>query len=282
MLAEERQKRQENLIDKIQVLSKNLFENETEIRRMALKLKEVYSSDFRHSYSEFFPAILDINQSSDGNLDFLAENLERLRNYVEEDFITGKNEFTEMHKSFDKLCDHLNLEISRVRYSSQNDEKTNDLSRRLETAREEMNTSTKKLSKASKKAESIQTELISVVSVFSAIVISFSGSLSFIGSAINGIRDTYICKMILTLLICGFILFNTTFLLMYLVGKIIGRSILADCESEKCDCKNGEKPKCAELKKIRKRLPYVFYFNIVIILFTIIDILVWLGDKELF
>lgn len=281
MLADERQRRQSVLVKKIYELSKWPLE-EIEIRRTALELKELYTPDFRHSYSEFFPVILKIDEDSEFTLDYLTNNIELLRQYVEDDFIEGRKEFIDMHKNFDKLCDHLNLEISRVSYYSQNKQKTEDLSKRMEDVNNDMRIATEKLEKATKKAESIQTELISVLSIFAAIVIAFSGGLSILGNVINSAANTYICKLILLLLISGFVLFNTIFLLMYLIGKLTGRSVFADCEMEFCNCKVNGKPRCYGITKVRKRLPYVYYFNIVIIVFSIIDIIVWCFDKGIF
>lgn len=278
MLADETRKRQNLLIEKLIELSKTLLD-EMGIRKIALELNEIYTSEFRHSYSDFFPIILKIIDGSGCSIDYLSNNLEALREYVENDFITGENEFKEMHKSFDKLCDHLNLEIGRVIYYSQNESKTDDLSRRMETINESMKASAKALESASKRAETMQTELISVLSIFAAIVIAFSGGLSFMGSAISGAQNTYVCKLILILLICGFVLFNTIFLLMYLVGKIIGRNIYAICITENCTCGDGHEPKCRNIIRVKKRLPYVFYFNVAVIFFITLDIIVWCLDK---
>lgn len=280
MLKDEKQRKQKALIDKINDLSKTLNESPEVVRLTALAFKDIYSSEFRHSYSEFFPLILQINKSDDDrDLDYLASNLETIRSYVENDFLTGKNEFEAMYKCFDKLCDHLNLEISRVRFSSQNEELTNDLSKKLELSQKEMRSSAEAISEATRKAEKIQIDLISVLSVFSAIVIAFSGSINILGNAISGIQNTYICKMLLALLICGFVLFNTIFLLLYMIGKIIDKSVLVECDSIKCDCKIGNKPKCNSFTKIYKRFPYVFYFNLLTIGLMVADIIFWSIDR---
>lgn len=278
MLSNERNRRQEILRDKICFLAEDILD-EKKIRRVVLELKELYTSDFRHSYSDFFPLILTIEKKGENALECLTNNMEALRQYVENDFVEGKNEFQEMHKNFDKLCDHLNLEISRVSYYSRNNKITKDLSKRMEEVNKDMISTSKKLNKATKKADSIQTELISVLSIFSAIVIAFSGGINLLGNTLQSTANTYICQIILLLLICGLVLFNTLFLLIYLVGKLTGRSVFADCEMEYCNCKADGKPKCKGLTKIRKRLPYVFYFNILITIFAIIDIVVWYLDK---
>ena len=58
---------------------------------------------------------------------------------------------------------------------------------------------------------------------------------------------------------------------MYLVGKLTERNIYADCATEKCTCEK----KCNFIKRICKRLPYVYYFNLVCLIGIVIDCLVW-------
>jgi hypothetical protein len=282
MLIEERRRKQNILNTKINDLSKKIYDDPIDIRKIALSLNDIYSEEFRHSYSEFFPVILQINKSDEGNLDYLAANIESLREYVENDYVTGKNEFIKIHNRIDKLCDHLNLEISRVRVSSENEEKTTALSKKLENTQVDLNASATTLDEATKKAEKMQIDLISVLSIFSAIVIAFSGSITVLGSAIIGIKDTYICKMLLVLLVCGLILFNTIFLLLYMIGKIIGKSVLVDCESEQCNCQDNGKPKCSILKKFYRRFPYVFYFNLLTLILMAIDATFWAFDRFCF
>ena len=76
MLIEESQRRQA-------VLKKYLFEmasscmDDTAIRSMAIKLKALYTDNFRHNYSEFFPLIVEISKDeNEYNLDYLSTNLE--------------------------------------------------------------------------------------------------------------------------------------------------------------------------------------------------------------
>ena len=81
MLAAERKRRQDKLVENIFGLSKHLLGDNAEVRRAALELKEIYSSDFRHSYSEFFPLILHIqDEKTEYSLDYLSENLGSILN----------------------------------------------------------------------------------------------------------------------------------------------------------------------------------------------------------
>lgn len=81
--------------------------------------------------------------------------------------------------------------------------------------------------------------------------------------------------VILVAIIGALALFDTIFLLMYLVSKIINRNIYARCLTKDCSC---DAKKCNGITRLRKRLPYVFYFNVVSLVGIIIDCVVWFMD----
>lgn len=275
MLAEESRRRQNILKELVLEMANCSFEDD-EIRKTAIRLKELYTSNFRHNYSEFFPLILEIAKDDNTyNLDYLAENLEVLRAYVENDYVSGGKEFTGLYLPLTKLSDHLNLEIGRYNYYSINEQKIRDLEKRNETMQSELRNSTQELIDAKKHVSSMQTELIAVLSIFAAIVLTFSGSLSFIGNALSGMNDTPVFKSVLFILLCGLIVFNAVFVMMYIVAKITGRSIYAHCKSENCTCGKNGQPKCSGLTRVRKRMPYIFWLNAVLLIFLIVDIVLW-------
>lgn len=271
MLADERERRQKRLEDCICELSERMLPEE-EIRNVSLRLLDIYKGDFRHSYSGFFTLIINISKNPKGNLDFLGNNFEGIRAYIEADFVKGEKEFSEIANQVNKLCDHLNVEIGRWNYYSQNEQKIEDMNSRTVELSNDMKAATQKLQKASKQASSIQTELIAVLSIFAAIVVTFSGGFTFLGSAVSSINDAkYYEAAVLAIIVCGMAIFNTIFLLMYLVAKITERNIYAKCVSVDCTCTK----KCGGIKRLRKRLPYVYYFNSVCIAGIIIDLVVW-------
>lgn len=275
MLAEERDRRQKALEEHIHGLSKKMLED-AEIRAISLRLLEIYKGDFKHSYSGFFPLILEISKGEQQEeIEYLSNNLESIRTYIENDLISGTNEFKDIYDRINKLCDHINVEIGRWNYYSQNEQKIEDISSTMANLNGKMAVATKELQKASEQAASIQTELIAVLSIFAAIVVTFSGGFTFLGSVMSSISGIeYYESVILMALVCGLVIFNTIFLLLYMVGKIIKRNIYAACETEDCTCKN----KCGNLKRIRKRLPYVYYFNLLCLVGIMVDLAVWYAD----
>ena len=127
-----------------------------------------------------------------------------------------------------------------------------------------------------KKAASLQTEIITVLSIFSAIVIATVGSFSYISSALAGMQNTHIFKSSIIVLISGTLIFNTIALLMYMIAKITGRNIYAICETADCTCTNKRgKIKCCGITRIRKRLPYIYWFNLLFLILMAIDTGIW-------
>jgi hypothetical protein len=126
----------------------------------------------------------------------------------------------------------------------------------------------------SQDTKTAKNDTLTMVSIFAAVVITFSGSFSFISSAIASMNTTPVHKTALVILIAGIILFNVVFLLFYMSAKLINKNIFSKCESEWCTC-DGGKPKCGPLKRFYKRLPYVFFGNLVIIICFFFVLIGW-------
>lgn len=281
MLAKEKNRRQKELEDNIFQLSEELLDD-AGIRNISLKLLEIYRGKFHHSYSSFFPLIVKISKDTNHNLDFLSNNITNILSYIEDDYIRGEKEFVDIYGPMHKLYDNINTEIGRWSYYSQNEQKIEDIKSQAEEIRSQTENikfqtekATKQLKKASKQAASIQTELIAVLSIFAAIVVTFSGGFTFLGSVMTSVNEAECYEaVVLEAIVCGMVIFNTIFLLMYLVGKITERNIYARCTTPDCSCD----VRCKGLTRIRKRLPYVFYFNIFCIAGIIVDCFVWYAD----
>ncbi len=269
--------RQDLLIKKLKELAKCL--SDEVFGNIAAEICDIYKDNFRHSYSTFFPKVvyeIGKNKTDDVDLEYLANNLQKLQDY------SDKNCDENVQKSIFKLNDHINLEIARYNTYMASQDQIKDLEKRykstteaLEKANENLNLSNKEfndniqpeLKNATKKLNSVQTELIAVLSIFSAIVVTFSGSMSFIGGALQGMEKAPFAKSIFFISLCGFVLFNLVYLMMYLVAKITERNIYARCKTPDCSCKST----CWGINKIRKRLPYVFWTNVALLIILFIS-----------
>lgn len=251
--------------------------DENEIQSMAIKFKSIYKDGFRHNYAGFFPLIIEMSKDeSEYNIDYLSTNIDAVRQLVERDYFGGEKEFKGLYMPLSKLSDHINLEIARYSYYSVNDQRLKDFEKKNDTLQSELTAATNELAEAKQTVSSMQTELIAVLSIFAAIVLAFSGSINLIGSALTGMENVCLFKAAFFVLLCGFVIFNLIFLMMYIVGKITGRNIYARCKSENCTCNADGTPTCSGIRRVRKRLPYIFWTNISIILLIIADLILWI------
>lgn len=285
MFPDETRRRQERLSKEIYVLAEKMLDTQKrEQLDVIARLQKIYKDGFKHYYSDLFPVVLEVfDENNQYDKDYLTGNLETIRNELELDYSSGADDFKDIYSQFTKLCDHLNLQISELSVFSEMNDRTKDATELLGATNDKLETATTELGKANKKADSLQTELIAVLSIFAAIVITFSGGIAFLGSVMTSIKDVkYFESIILAAIVCGMVLFNTIFLMMYMVSKITERSIYAKCLTENCSCE-GQNCKCSGINRIRKRLPYVFYFNVFAVVGIVVDMVIWFMDiKNIF
>ncbi len=296
MFPEESKGRQEKLGKFIYELSKKLLSgNENETRQFLNRLNVIYKDGFKHNYSDLFPVVTNIlRDDNEYNIEYLTNNLDELRTYLDDEYSDGKPEYSDIYKQFTKLCDHLNLQMSQLNYilsretskdvieklrndlELSNEQIVKSLVKMDETS-EKLEESNKKLEESNKKADGIQTELIAILGIFAAIIIAFSGGVTLLGSSIVSISSAeHYESVVMIAIVCGMVMFNTIFLMMYYVSKLTERDVFAKCKTEICaQCKET---KCSGINKIRKRLPYVFYYNCLSVAGIAIDLIVWFLD----
>jgi len=291
--------KQESLHKQINEMSTTLY-SQDQINAVYQTLKSTVYNDpsFRHRYSDFFSWLMDLvgTDANDETLVVLAENLNNLLKAAQNEYSSlsprtqsaRREAITRVVRNVEKLCDHMNLEIARFQNNTvlerrleQAQSEAHATTTALEKSQESIASATKKLSKAERKASSLQGEIISVLSIFSAIVIATSGGFSFISASISSLSSGIPFHRVLCVIcLCGIALFNSVFVLLYMVGKIIDRSVYTACGSSTNEDKSAAchacTHNCCSLRKIRKRLPYVFWFNATMILFLIIVGLRWL------
>lgn len=276
MLPEENRGRQDRLNQIILELSENML-NEDSYTQYLNRLYALYQDNFKHQYSDFFPIILNILKEDNAyNIDYLSNNLDALGTYLDKLVEQGITTFSGMYIPFTKLCDHLDFQIRQTNYYQSMLQKNNDSSRALQNALTQLEDANKRIEAATNRANTMQTELISILSIFSAIVITLSGGFTFLGNSLTAISNAKCYEsIILIAIICGMALFNTIFLMMYFVSKLTDRNIYSPCIASDCLCCSQ---KCNWLRRIRRKLPYVFYFNLIGILGIILDLVTWFLD----
>ncbi len=181
----------------------------------------VYQNGFRHSYSELFPIIAEITKENKLAEQFpLQTNLQKFYDFL----LRNKNEA--LAASVCKLLDHVNLEFARMTFLYSGPvEEVNELRKKQEETNNQIKKTKKDTEKMYKEAKNIQIQVISILGVFSAIVISFSGGLTFMGSVLSGLKDVSVLKAMILTLACGFVLYNIIFMMIYFLGRLTGRNL---------------------------------------------------------
>lgn len=180
-----------------------------------------------------------------------------------------------MEKKVLKLEDHIRLEILRAQHlkDTQNDNagrlinRMNRLSIESTKYTDMFKEINKKYEAQRKSIDGLNSEIISIIGIFSAIVITFFGGINFIESVLNTIDKVSKYRLVFAILITGFVMFNTIFMLLNFIAKLTNKPIRSYCEfyieESKCspDCKNKKGIKCIKIKH-----PTIYWTNSIFIL----------------
>ncbi len=236
------------LIDKL--CSKDFSKDWSAINEWIQKLNEIYSDGYRHDYADLFYKLQeiflqDLEQDSEA-CEILGENLNVLEQHIEKE---GNN--PNIAKSYKKFADHIRLEIGRytfvkVRFEKKHMEsKTAQASQidiqqieeRISKVEEDMNEVRPTVTHAQKELDNLDSKLennkvssITTIAIFSAVALTFSGSIAFESGILQGMHTVSACRLICAIALTGFILFNTIFVLLYLVGRLVGKPISKGCK----------------------------------------------------
>lgn len=103
-----------NIADDENLINDNQF-NVERLDIICDNLKDIYSDDYRHKYSSIFTFITNINNKENAErlINNLINNLNCINEYFEQETCTLDDN---TKKSFKKLLDHVNLDVSRINY----------------------------------------------------------------------------------------------------------------------------------------------------------------------
>lgn len=214
-----------------------------------LRLESIYfnldSDNFRHYYSDIFACLTLIEgDPSIGNLDILAQNMQTIKDGYVAKNRDDHNELIDISKEIIKLYDHTNLDISRINYTKRMSGETlseltkakiviENLQNQLKESEQEREKATEHLNSESQKLKDevrdgqkkMQNEYITILGIFAAIVLAFTGGMSFSSSVLENIHKASPYRLLAISLILGLILFNLVWLLIDFLRDINGKSI---------------------------------------------------------
>lgn len=233
--------------------SQDILKEESAKRDFYIKIEDIYHNDndenFRHFYSDIFSLLTTIDgDPSIGDINVLAQNMAIIKDdYYEFKSKNGSDNSVDISKEITKLYDHINLDVGRLNYTKRNSDKTQsqlaavdslnaELKEKVEETKihidrieKDLKTeSERQLLQAQENKESqrkMQNEYITILGIFAAIVLAFTGGMTFTSSILENIHKSSIYRIILVSLIVGCILYNLIWLLIDFIRNINEKTI---------------------------------------------------------
>lgn len=235
----------------------------------------------RHSYADVSAYVYEVDA---GDIEYLIRNLQCIYNNFD------KNGDSDNKLKIFKIIDHIELESNRefeVSKSSTVDivqKISRAVKENLESALTKMDAKEKEINsiirEEKKSIENIQTNMIAVLGIFSAIIVAFFGGLDFLGSVLNNMHRVSAYR--LTFISCIFLigLFNIVFILLYCVAKLTNKKLWSNCTS--CSTyKNNNKILLLgnSFNCLFKKYPFVIIYNIFMGLLSLLLYGMFIIDK---
>lgn len=252
-------------------------EKEQSIEEIARMLEGYYiDNNGRHSYAEVSTFIYS---TSEGDFEYIINNLLIIKNYY------NKQSGSKYADKVSKLIDHIQLELNREEHIQQvyigeigkrvtaltnkkvdemNDsisgfniklgQKMDEITKGYETIENKYNNL---LNKQKRQINGLHNNLISVLGIFSAVIVAFFGGLSILGSVLQNMHNVSKYRLCFIVLLIAFFMFNVIFMLLRVIAKITDKEISASCNKELClEC--GKQPgwKC-----VKNKYPMCFWYN---------------------
>ena len=211
------------------------FESPIVRKEIFIELEALYyDSDeekrFRHFYSDIFETLTEINSAEGGKLgsiQALTENLSSLRREYTPERKDKDGNLIDISKELRKLDDHISLDCARIDYSDKGDFELkkepviNDIETQIKKLNEQIQNSEKELEKTSIKNLK---DNITILGIFSAVVISFVSGIGFTTSVLSNMTSVSIYRLVFVSCIIGIVLVCVLYGMFYYVDRIVKAS----------------------------------------------------------
>ena len=222
----------ENSLDKEHIVVKNVLcsfsKRKTKSSRNRLlninikQLEEIYQGDFRHQYSKLFLIISAIDKHQTLDTADLLQSMNETAEYVKNNHSKYNGDF---RKCFDKLYDHVTLEILQINYmrgiENKGDANNATTMKELRSAMSLAKTASDNADKATDKLNGMQKDYITILGIFAAIILAFVSGLVFSNSVLQNIDKASIYKLLLISIIIGFFITNILLFLFNFLKSIV-------------------------------------------------------------
>ena len=231
------------------------------------RLSEIFSDGYRIQYSR----VMLIVQKHSGEQGFstyaLSDMLGNVVDYLRDHY--DEIEDRELFGKVMKLWDHVTIEIQRVQVNENINRMIEQTASNAEAKFKNLSHENRKVANESRrtltKLRRSHSENMQILSIFAAIVVTFTGGMTFIGNSISS-GDVVVFKTVALILFAGIVLGNVVFILLSVVMRIINAPYDI-----------GERLSNLEWEHVRKSM---IWFNILLVALIASDFIIWyfLGD----
>lgn len=226
--------------------SQDLLQDAKYRSNMYKRLETLYDAEppkkrFRHFYTDIFSVLTQVQQNPQlGDINILGQNLDIIRKGYNPKNSTSDGRVIDVSDAINKLYDHVNLDIARIAYSDGADRKIsgeatlediqsqiNLQQEKAQELKEAYQSTENKINDVKAKLSNSQKEYITILGIFAAVVLAFTGGIAFSTSVLNNIAQASIYRTVFITLLIGFVLINVLFGLFYYINSLVdkGRKI---------------------------------------------------------
>ncbi|MDD4564241.1 MAG: hypothetical protein PHE79_01950 [Eubacteriales bacterium] len=207
--------------------SQKILSSPKEKSDIYIELESIYSGiadkeEFRHYYSDIFAVISQVDKDPQlGNTEVLNQNMNLVRQgYQPQNKDPETNQLIDISKQINKLYDHINLDIARLNYFKTIESRSqSDLNKVNETL-EQVGKSVSLMQDNVEKADDMQKQYVTILGIFAAIVLTFTGGIAFSTSVLENIGNASVYKIVLIAVGVAFVLINIIYILTRFILEI--------------------------------------------------------------
>lgn len=185
---------------------------------------------YRHSYADICDIVFKLYDGGKAELDddgvpfevtSLAENMNIIYEYMSLK-LTSDSSCSDQTESVQKLCDHIELERTRLRNFAEQSRLINEYSKKNAELENKFENDRAKLEKDfTRQVNDMRMESIGILGIFSAVVLVFNGAVGFSTSIISAVGTSGgVQTLVFIAALISFALLNTTAILMAFLWKM--------------------------------------------------------------
>jgi len=191
-------------------------------KRYFERFQDVYTRIDRHEYSKVarYVRTLQADQLSE-----LSRKIMLILDCTKEQENSKDKKAKESYRKLLKLLDHVDLQIVYLSETGRVDAIATEINASKGEMFDKVEEVKNVFVEARKETKNLKAQVISILGIFSGIVVAFSFSISTIGEALSNLTDKNIFNIAFLVFVLGIVFVNTISLLMVFIAKMSGFSL---------------------------------------------------------